>query len=132
MNVSLGRIIVCALLISLTGCSALKISPTDHAAAKVTKGLVRTVLFPVTLGRSEVYYRIERAMASWLGSHKDELYSVWGPPVSIVSLSTGGQVIGYSTDVIDGFDGNITAYTAQRFFTTNAAGRIVQYRWTGM
>ena len=84
------------MLLLLTGCATLKINRADNIGMKITKGFGRTLLAISTIGYSEIYYKMERTMKSWLGHNDEELMMSWGPPNHITSTRDGGKIITYT------------------------------------
>ena len=89
-----------------------------------------------------------KAMASWVGHHKSELFQVWGPPQQIHSDGAGGEILVYIENISLGqtpgkvkqdYYGNYTyttpqqkSYNRSRMFYVNPDGIIYSWKWQGL
>lgn len=108
------------------------------------KKLITGILFIVSLSTCKI---INKAMDSYVGHTKQELYQSMGPPTRITSDGGGGEIIIYETYVrlqqtpgqVYGDDGQVTyttpqnnGYTRSRMFYVNSKGIIYSWRWSGL
>jgi hypothetical protein len=73
----------------------------------------------------------KKAMDSWLGASKQQLFMKWGPPTKTASDGGSGEILVYSTQGynpgIPGYGVAPTAYWDNKYFYVNSEGKI--YYW---
>jgi len=120
-----------------------------EATLKVFIHLLIVFLFA---GCGAISNNINKAMDSWVGSHKSELIAQWGPPTRVASDGKGGEILIYEEYRDFGYTPGRTtyvnkgpygrsytietppqhhSYTAVRMFYVNKKGIIYSWRWKG-
>jgi len=72
----------------------------------------------------------KKAMNSWIGSTKQQLIMVWGPPVKTASDGAAGEILVYSKKIYISGSKYMEAqtYWDNRYFYLNSSGKV--YHWS--